>query len=381
VALLLVNFGGPRDCSEIQEFLEELLTDRDVVHSRLPTPLHNLLFRRLARRRALKVIEDYKHIGGGSPIYADTEQIAEFLRVRLGEAVVTFHRYLPRTHARSVKEICQLRTESIDVLPLFPQFTFATTGSVARWMRRHLPRNVVRRLAWIRSYPDHTGFVGAYQHCIRDFLAQKNLCEEDVLFLFSAHGIPQAFLRYGDPYQEECERSVRAVMQAFPTAESLLAYQSQFGPEEWLRPYTSEVAAEILRFSQGRRFVVIIPISFTSDHIETLFEIEQQYLPPIKKAGLAAYRCPALNLRSDWLERLMAILNSVPRVKTTDLIRRRLFLRWVGEAQAVGRDGIRQQHQDNVASTYSRGGLHPVANAAGLGTEIRSDKDNFLARR
>lgn len=319
--LLLVNFGGPRHLGEITEFLQELLTDQDVVRTRLPRLLHNWLFSRIARKRSIKIAHDYQLIGGKSPIYADTEAIASFLQERLKRKVITFHRYLPQTHPGFLKQILSEVPQDWDVFPLFPQFTHATTGSIARWLQRHLPKRVTHRLRWVKSYPTHPQFITAYQRCIRDFLHMHQLDARQVFLIFSAHGIPKSFLKSQDPYQAECEQSVEAVMKGFPQMESLLSYQSKFGPGEWLRPYTSEVVEQIQNFAKRRTHVVIVPISFTSDHIETLFEIQEQYLPPIRRAGLLAYRCPSLNLRPDWLESIVDILQTSERVSNKTLIR------------------------------------------------------------
>lgn len=320
-ALVIANFGGPRELSEIRPFLEALLTDRDVIRTRLPWPLHPLIFRRVARKRAVKIRDDYVLIGGGSPIYADTEALAQALRTLIPGPVLTFHRYLRCTHRDFVQQLSSLSARTIHVFPLFPQFTYATTGSLARWMNRRLSKSASRRLRWVKSYPDHPAYIAAWQQCIRDFLVSRNLRDEEVFLLFSAHGIPKRFAEGGDPYQEECQRSVTEVMRAFSRCGSLLSFQSQFGPEEWLQPYTAEVVLRMARYTQGQRHVVVVPISFTSDHIETLFEIEHQYLPPLATQGLVAHRCPALTLRADWIAAIPQILKTAPRHETATLIR------------------------------------------------------------
>jgi ferrochelatase len=299
---LLVNFGGPRDLDEIPSFLESLLTDRDVIRTRFPTFFHNWLFGRIARKRALKIREDYHEIGGKSPIYFDTEAIKEALSRKLKAPVLTFHRYLPATHADSLKQI--EKAKELIVLPLFPQFCYATTGSIARFFSPYFPN----QLRWIKSYAGHPAFIAAYQKRISDFLQENELAEEETLLFFSAHGIPKKFVKEGDPYEDECNLSYNKVMEAFPRIKSRLCFQSKFGRGEWLKPYTNEACEEILNWHEGRKKIVFIPISFTSDHIETLFEIEKLYLPIIREKGLNAYRCPALNLEPYWIDALAEIL-------------------------------------------------------------------------
>ncbi|OGN64957.1 MAG: ferrochelatase [Chlamydiae bacterium RIFCSPHIGHO2_12_FULL_49_9] len=313
---LLVNFGGPRDLNEVAPFLVSLLQDQDVIRTKLPPFAHRLLFGWIARRRALKVRRDYALIGGKSPIYFDTEELAKKLNISL-----TFHRYLPSTHAESLEKIERSKASTICVLPLFPQFCYATTGSIARFFSENLSPKTLNKLRWIKSYAAHPAFIRSYQKRIADYLQSQNLKEEESLLFFSAHGVPKIFIEEGDIYQSECELSFKEVMKAFPKTKGLLAYQSKFGRGEWLRPYTNELCEEILSVHEGRKNIVFIPISFTSDHIETLFEIEEQYLPPVRAKNLNAFRCPSLNLEPYWIEALSEILQETNLCSAKMLIR------------------------------------------------------------
>ncbi len=162
-------------------------------------------------------------------------------------------------------------------------------------------------MRWIKSYPAHPAFIHSHRNAINEFLSENAIAEKDALLLFTAHGIPQKFVTTGDLYQSECLASFHAVSSTFPKALSRLCFQSKFGPGEWLRPYTIDVCKEITEWNQGRNKVVFVPISFTSDHIETLCEIENDYMPVIRENGLEAYRVPALTLRSDWVDALAKI--------------------------------------------------------------------------
>ena len=319
--ILLVNFGGPRSLEEVRAFLTELLLDRDVVRTRLPSFVHNYLFRRVARKRAEKIRHDYQLIGGKSPIYFDTEEIAKRLTERLNVPVFTFHRYLAGTHEESLRAIEESGADEIRVVPLFPQFSYATTGSIARFFVNRLSRKTLSKLRWVQSYAGHVGYIRAYQRRIGDFLRERNLLEDRTLLLFSAHGLPKSFVSSGDPYGQECELSYREIMKAFPRASSLLAYQSKFGKGEWLRPYTDETCQNILTLPEKRDQVVIVPLSFTSDHIETLFEIEKLSLPALQANGIEAHRCPALNLEPYWIEALAEIASEQRGVSAQTLVR------------------------------------------------------------
>lgn len=314
-AYLLVNFGGPRHLNEIEEFLIALLTDQEVLRTPFPPFLHRFLFTRVAKKRTLKITPDYAAIGGKSPIFDDTQAIAASASRLLNAPIMTFHRYLPKTHAEFIHKIKQIDASEILVFPMFPQFSYSTTGSIALWFKKHLPKAIVDKLRWMKSYPADPMYIDAYAQVIGDFLAEKQLAEEDTFLLFSAHGLPKRYIDTGDVYQEECELSYRLLSSRFKSP-SKLCYQSQFGKEEWIRPYTAEVCEQM---NEGKQ-VVIVPLSFTSDHIETLYEIEHIYLPLIEKNGIKAYRCPALNRRPEWIETIAELFEKA-KIENSQLIR------------------------------------------------------------
>ncbi|MES2344540.1 MAG: ferrochelatase [Chlamydiota bacterium] len=318
-SMIIVNFGGPRLLSEVESFLIALLTDRDVIRTKLPKMIHRWFFTRIAKKRALKVAEDYQLIGGKSPIFEDTEAVAKAVASHLNINILTFHRYLTETHASFINQVCDLEEETV-VFPMFPQFSFATTGSIARFFKNNVPKNRLEKMRWVKSYADHPAYVRLLQNNIRTYLLEQDLKDEECILLFSAHGIPLQFVKTGDTYEKECKRSFEAVAIAFPKIKCRLSYQSKFGRGEWLRPYTDEVCRDILEWSEGRRHVIFIPLSFTSDHIETLFEVEQLYMPVIRKAGLSAHRCPAPNRSTAWTTTIAHIAQTSPLVPTDALI-------------------------------------------------------------
>lgn len=328
-AYLLVNFGGPRDLEEIEEFLIELLTDQEVIRSRLPGFLHTLLFTRIAKKRTHQIAPDYALIGGKSPIFEDTESVAASVGEKLcqkriagsGE-ILTFHRYLPRTHKPFIEKMESLHdVATIRVVPMFPQFSYATTGSIALWMSKNFSAATVKKLQWIRSYPTRPSFISAMVRCLREFLEEKHLEPVETMLLFSAHGLPQSYVTAGDVYENECRSSFDLLESRFPKALSHLSYQSQFGKEEWIRPYTSEVCSRIRDYAEERKNVVVIPLSFTSDHFETLYEIEHLYMKEIRANGLNAFRCPALNCRTDWIDTVAEMFEEEGGVPNSALIR------------------------------------------------------------
>lgn len=306
--LILANFGGPRNLEEIETFLKSLLNDQEIIRSGFPPFLHRFLFNRVAKKRAPKVAPDYEEIGGKSPIFEDTETIAAFLRKSFGCPVSTFHRYLEDTHKSFIDEIEGCQEEKIIVFPFFPQFSYATTGSIALFFAEHFSSKVQAKLLWIRSFAEDPFYIANFQKIIRETLENHHIAEADAAILFSAHGIPKKFAATGDPYVKECEATYKAVAAAFPEAATLLSYQSQFGKEEWIRPYTKKVCEDPFSWNQGRTRIFIAPLSFPTDHIETLFEIEKLYIRQLREKGLEAWRIPALNLRENWLNALPDVI-------------------------------------------------------------------------
>jgi len=319
-AFILVNFGGPRDLSEVESFLTALLTDRDVIQTPLPSVIQNFIFTRVAKKRAPEVSKDYAKIGGGSPIFADTEWLAKTLAEKMDATVLTFHRYLRATHRSFLDALKTLEADKIIVFPLFPQFSYATTGSIARWFSSHVDKETVHKMEWISSYATHPSYIDAFTSVIEEFLSKQGL--HDFHLFFSAHGLPVKYVEEGDPYQKECENSFVAIAERFSSFPALLGYQSQFGKAEWLKPSTIQICEKPRLFFRKERPVVFIPLSFSSDHIETLFEVEEGYIAPLRELGYPAYRCPALGRNEKWVDAVKNIIETSEPVKNHTLIRR-----------------------------------------------------------
>jgi ferrochelatase len=223
--MILVNFGGPRNLGEVRSFLTELLSDQDVIQTRWPRSVHRWLFSRIARKRARIIGPDYEKIGGGSPIYRDTEEIARLLQNKLSLPVFTFHRYLKATHAEFFRKIEDCGEKSLLVLPLFPQFSYATTGSIARLFSERLSKRAQLSLRWVQSYPTHPAFIGSYFKRICGFLKEACIDEGEAALLFSCHGLPRSYIDNGDVYESECGRSFDAIYRLLPNAFCRLSYK------------------------------------------------------------------------------------------------------------------------------------------------------------
>ena len=327
IALLVVNFGGPRNLEEVPAFLEDLLTDKDVIRTPIPSFFQDYFFKIVAKKRSVKVAKDYEMIGGKSPIFEDTQWVAAALGRALDLPSAAFHRYLRQTHKDSLDKLQAIDAEEIWVFPLFPQFSYATTGSIARWFKENTSVSFHQKMKWVRSYSAHESYIGAFTQNTREFIEEKSLQEEETVLLFSAHGLPESFIQEGDPYQKECEETFEKVSSEFPKALSLLSYQSKFGRAKWIEPSTIGMCSQVKTWIGIKKQIVFLPLSFTSDHIETLFEVEQEYMKPLRDLGYKVYRSPALGRRQGWVEAMKEILLGSKKVENTLLIREKESLR------------------------------------------------------
>ena len=321
-ALVLASFGGPRSLSEIQSFLTELLCDQEVVRTPLPGFLHKALFKKIAQKRVQKVRGDYQEIGGKSPIYEDIETVSKKLEEKLGLKVLVFHRYLPALHHEFIDQISHTHAEKLLIFPLFPQFSYSTSGSIAKWFKDFLPYEVVGKMSWIKSYYDQEPFTDLFTSRIKNYIQEHKINPRQLIMLFSAHGVPKKFITTGDSYQSECEKSYQKIANNFPDIQSMLVYQSKFGPGEWIRPYTIDTVNDIEKIAPNKIAVLFIPLAFTSDHIETLFEIEEEYMSVTKKKGYDTYRLPAFNTQDDWVDVIIELLDQCSQTTNSTLLRK-----------------------------------------------------------
>lgn len=312
-AYLLANFGGPRHNKDIEAFLTALLTDPDVTGAMLPRFLHKRIFTAIAKRRAPKILPLYDTIGGCSPIYQDTESLAHTLASHLRAPVISFHRYLPDTHALTIEQLSAY--PHIIGIPLFPHFTYAVTGSIVKCVHQYLPHHHIQ---WIAHFGNHPLFVTAMVNHIRSFLLSQEIAEENCCLLFSAHSLPVRHIRQGDPYQTQCARSFQAISQQLKPIQTCLCYQSKFGVGRWLSPSTRKVCTTL---RSDKEYAIIVPFGFTSDHIETLYEIEKEYLPLLTKRKFKALRMPTMHQTPTWGSTLTKIILDSPYARASQLMR------------------------------------------------------------
>ena len=296
--VVLLNMGGPDSLNAVRPFLARLFSDKELI--RLPAaPVTQPLFAWFVSGiRARKVRRYYEEIGGGSPIAAITERqrfaLEEALRSTGGRfKVYTGMRYWYPLSKHAALEMKEDGVARAIALPLYPHFCSATTGSsfsdLRRWMKW---AGCSSPLTEIRSYPEHPEYVAALAGTIAGVIREAD--RGSVFLLFSAHGVPQSLIDGGDPYREETGRTVAAVMRSFPGIPHGISYQSKVGPTAWLPPDTVSEVSRLAR--EGVKTLVVVPVSFVSEHIETLHELDVRLAAHARQAGIQSFlRAPALN--------------------------------------------------------------------------------------
>ncbi|MDJ0743803.1 MAG: ferrochelatase [Xenococcaceae cyanobacterium MO_167.B27] len=315
VGVLLLNLGGPDKIEDVRPFLYNLFSDPEII--RLPVKiLQKPLAWLISTLRAKKSQENYSEIGGGSPLREITEAQAEALEVKLAELeqsakVYIGMRYWHPFTEEAIAKIKQDGIEQLVILPLYPQFSISTSGSSFRvleemWETDTTLKNVKYTL--IPSWFNNPQYLRAMADLIAQELDKFENPEAAHVF-FSAHGVPMSYVEEaGDPYQKEIEECTRLIMETLGRSNKhTLAYQSRVGPVEWLQPYTEDALQELA--AQGIKDLVVVPISFVSEHIETLQEIDIEYREIAEEAGIENFhRVPALNTHPGFINSLAELV-------------------------------------------------------------------------
>ncbi|BAZ81027.1 MAG: ferrochelatase [Sphaerospermopsis kisseleviana] len=296
VGVLLLNLGGPDKLEDVGPFLYNLFSDPEII--RLPFRwMQKPLAWFIATRREKTSQENYKQIGGGSPLRSITEEQGEALKTQLDAMGKEANIYVGMRywHPYTEEAIAQLAQDNIDklvILPLYPQFSISTSGSSFRLLEKlwqENPKLQPLEYTVIASWYKQPGYLQAMAELIIEQLNQFPNPDQAHIF-FSAHGVPKSYVvEAGDPYQQEIEECTQLIMQTLnrPNAHTL-AYQSRVGPVEWLQPYTEDALKEL--GEKGVKDLVVVPISFVSEHIETLQEIDIEYREIAEEAGIENFR-------------------------------------------------------------------------------------------
>jgi ferrochelatase len=315
-AIVMLNLGGPATLDDVEPFLLELFADREIIQ----LPFQKWLGPFIARRRTPKVRGLYANIGGGSPILRYTEAQGRGMVARLDTlspetAPHKFYIAFRYTRPKSEDALRAMRADGVEravAFTQYPQFSCSTTGSSLNELWRAASRVGLRdAFEWsvIDRWPVHQGFIDAMTETVREGLERFEPADRDkALLLFSAHSLPLDVIDRGDAYPQEVGASVQRVVEQLALSNPyILAYQSDVGPVRWLGPSTAQVLRRL--GARGHEHVLVVPIAFTSDHIETLSELDREYGEVAHKAGITHYkRAPALNDRPLFLDGLAQIV-------------------------------------------------------------------------
>jgi ferrochelatase len=309
IVVILMNLGGPDSLNAVRPFLFNLFYDKAILN--LSTPLRYLLARWISFSRNKKARGIYSLIGGKSPILENTLNQARALKKSLENdfdvLVVPAMRYWrPRT-TNALEVVNAFGPSKVVLLPLYPQFSTTTTKSSIEEWQKIAPQWQSKTVIECCYFKD-PDFVKAHRELIKPiFIEAKKHGAPRILF--SAHGLPQKVVDDGDPYQRQIEASVVAIMQGFDGADFVICYQSKVGRLKWLTPTTED---ELKKAAAQSTPVVVVPISFVSEHSETLVELDIDYAKKAKTWGIPFYgRAPALGDNPSYIK---CLENSVRRL-------------------------------------------------------------------
>ncbi|MFN4225175.1 MAG: ferrochelatase [Hyphomonas sp.] len=321
IAVVLFNLGGPDKPAAVQPFLQNLFRDPAII--RAPLPVRFLLSRLISRARAPLARKNYAMMdaGGGSPLLPETEAQAAALEGALQKQLPADEvrcfigmRYWHPFTEEAAAAVKTWGPDEVVLLPLYPQFSTTTTGSsLTAWEKAY--HGQVRTIC---CYPFEEGFLSA--HVDRIMQAHRKAGSPgNVTLLLSAHGLPEKVVEAGDPYQWQCEAMAEMIAGRVPADWDVqVCYQSRVGPLKWIGPPTE---AEVERAATAGKHILIAPIAFVSEHIETLVELGEEYRLIAEQHGAASYtRVEALGTHSGFIESLarevLAVIGSGQRVRS-----------------------------------------------------------------
>ncbi|HEY3251898.1 MAG TPA: ferrochelatase [Ignavibacteria bacterium] len=293
IAVVLLNLGGPDSLEAVEPFLYNLFSDPDIINFPLSFLFRKRLAKFISSKRAPKIQEQYKRIGGKSPILDITKKQAEMLEKRLNKSidakVFIAMRYWKPFTSDAIDLIEKENFDKIILLPLYPQYSIATTGSsVNEWKRQIQLRNGIAKIETqlVEKYYLDTLYTNSIVARINEALNKfPETKRKEVNILFSAHGTPVKLVKQGDPYSHHIRETVNAVIKAGNIKLPIhLCFQSKVGPQKWLTPSTPDTITRLA--NEGVKDILMVPVAFTSDHLETLFELNVEYRHLAKELGI-----------------------------------------------------------------------------------------------
>ena len=310
IGVVLLNMGGPSRLEDVRPFLFNIFSDREIIRLG-PAFLQKPIAWFIARKRAPKSMAIYEKIGGGSPIAEITHNqqcaLETELRKKGAFTVVTAMRYWHPTTEEALKILAEERVKTIVALSLYPHFSCATSGSSLNALKQNLhrlPSPVT--LHEIVSWHSHPGYIQCLAEKITAGL--RSFGNDNVELLYSAHSLPVSFIEEGDPYVDHLMQTIKNV-EKITGKQGRICYQSRSGPVEWLSPSTPEMIKKVSK--EDGKNILMVPISFVSDHVETLYEINMEYRELAAGLGMELKMTEALNTTPQFIAALRDLVLSV----------------------------------------------------------------------
>ena len=312
VGVVLFQLGGPDSLEAIEPFLYNLFCDPDIIDFPFARIARQPLAKLISTTRAKKVAHHYAEIGGRSPLLEFTRRQAAALEAELRRdldaRVAIAMRYWHPLTEEAIAEMERFAPEELVLLPLYPQFSKTTTqSSVNEWNRRFHANGWRPNVHLVREFYEDPDYIDAVTQAIDACLAGY-AHTADLDMVFSAHSVPVSVIEAGDPYQRQIERTVELVWERgkWP-ARRHICYQSKVGASKWLQPSMHATIKQLA--AAGSKHVLVAPISFVSDHVETLHEIDIEHREQARGLGIEDYRMmPGLNDQPRFIEALAKLV-------------------------------------------------------------------------
>ena len=309
-AIILFNLGGPDKIENVEPFLFNLFNDPAILN--LPTFLRYPLAKLISNRRAPVAKKIYEELGGASPILKLTKEQSEALEKKINQdqeideykCFIVMRCWHPRAE-QVIKEVQFFNPEEVILMPLYPQYSAATSGSSIKEWKDVCKKNQYKvKTSTICCYPTDQNFVKAHtKEILKKIKDLKNF-----KLIFSAHGLPEKNIKKGDPYQWQVEQSVKKIVEELniENLDWILSYQSRVGPLKWIGPSTEDI---IIKNSKIGKHIVLVPIAFVSEHSETLVELDIEYKELADANGCKNYtRVPALGTNEDFIKTMSDLI-------------------------------------------------------------------------
>jgi protoporphyrin/coproporphyrin ferrochelatase len=321
-AIVLFNLGGPDKIENVEPFLFNLFNDPAILN--LPILLRYPLAKLISNRRAPTAKKIYAELGGSSPILKLTNDQSHALEKKLNQTqtkdeykcFVVMRCWNPRAKD-VIKDVQLYNPEEVVLMPLYPQYSAATSGSsIKEWKDICKKNNYKIKTSTICCYPTDQNFINAHRiEIIKKIKGLKNF-----KLIFSAHGLPEKNIKKGDPYQWQVEQSVKKIIESLndQNLDWILSYQSRVGPLKWIGPSTEDI---IIKNSKIGKNIVLVPIAFVSEHSETLVELDIEYKELALNNGCKNYiRIPALGINDDFIKAMCKLIINKNEYKISDVL-------------------------------------------------------------